>query len=65
MQQSAKDIGSMPTPSEHRCQQRIPTASGTALKKAGLGYRTPPGERHFNHSNTGVTVLVITPAQRD
>jgi quercetin dioxygenase-like cupin family protein len=35
------------------------------LLEQGDYYRTPPGERHFNHSHTGVTVLVITPAQRD
>jgi quercetin dioxygenase-like cupin family protein len=35
------------------------------LLEQGDYYRTPPGERHFNHSNTGTTVLVITPPQRD
>ena len=34
------------------------------LLEQGDYYRTPPGERHFNHSNIGATVLVIAPPRR-
>jgi len=34
------------------------------LLEQGDYYRTPRGERHFNHSSIGAIVLVITPPQR-